>query len=868
VKSFREYLCGDRAVHSDSPFLTLVSPTGERTFSREELLRRTEDYCEFYRERRLLKGDAILVVLRESLDLFASFFAGIASGFWPAFCAYPSPKQSVQTFLQTAEHLLNCNRIKLLVGFGEVVDLLQQRRQTEGLSCAFKPSDVRSRDSSAPFEWPSADEQKFLQFSSGTTGARKGVLISIEALENQSQAYAPLLEYDRSSKVVSWLPHYHDMGLIACMLIPFMLRVPIIMMSPFEWVRNPKMLLEAITRHRATHLWMPNFALGHLAKSIADQEVSSFDLGTVRRLVCCSEPALAQTVERFVDKFQGAGLSPNALQNCYAMAENTFAMTSTGVGPFGFLEVEAASLKPGGQLHLLAGGKKIASAGRPLHNVQIRILGESGDEVPENSVGEIAILSDCMLAEYHCNPEATKAAFAGEWFKTGDLGFLHGGELYVVGRKKDIIIVAGENIWPEDVETILNEDDQLIAGRNVVFGVEDEALGSERVVILAETHRDVASVDTLALQTRIVDALNIAVSDIAILPHMTLRKSTAGKISRQLNKAAYLSGSYRKRADVTSDSGLIRLVKELVPNFHGVGLTDQSRLITSGLIDSFAFVELISKLEEQYGVRIPQRLLTAERFDTVAQIEQTLTRLREDGEYPAAIDLSLAATARAQSRTRLIAGRRSGLPPRRRIEMVINNFPIAHSWIYRLLMRLAGIQIGRNVTFLGRVHLKLRGSPKNLVIEDEVILGQEVDLRNRENGRILIRSGVYIDNRVRIVAARDGSVELGTGTEVGAGTVINSGGVTQFGEFCMLGGNVNINSSSHGIARDQYVKEQPHSHGRVILGDDVWVGAGATILINTTVGTGAVIGANSVVSGEIPPLAICAGIPAKVLKYR
>jgi len=202
------------------------------------------------------------------------------------------------------------------------------------------------------------------------------------------------------------------------------------------------------------------------------------------------------------------------------------------------------------------------------------------------------------------------------------------------------------------------------------------------------------------------------------------------------------------------------------------------------------------------------------------------------------------------------------------MENIINNTPIRISFVYRALLQIAGIKVGKNVKFLGKVHVKLRGEPKNIVIGDNVVLGKNVDLRNRENGKIILNERVYLDDNVRIVAAREGKVEIGVGTELGAGTVINSGGETTIGKFCMIGGNVQIHAQNHEYRKEKYIKDQLYEYGKVNLGSDVWIGSFSSVLVNTTIGEGAVIGANSMAKGEIPAFAICVGSPAKVIRYR
>tara|TARA_Y100000588_G_scaffold392671_1_gene505458 strand:+ start:3333 stop:4037 length:705 start_codon:yes stop_codon:yes gene_type:complete len=202
------------------------------------------------------------------------------------------------------------------------------------------------------------------------------------------------------------------------------------------------------------------------------------------------------------------------------------------------------------------------------------------------------------------------------------------------------------------------------------------------------------------------------------------------------------------------------------------------------------------------------------------------------------------------------------------MEKIINNFPIQKSFAYRALMRMAGIKVGKNVKFLGKVHVKLRGKPKNIVIGDNVVLGKNVDLRNRENGKIILHESVYLDDNVRIVAAREGKVEIDVGTELGFGTVINAGGDTTIGKFCMIAGNVQIHAQDHETFKAKYIKEQSYEFGKVTIGSDVWIGAFSSVLVNTAIGEGVIIGANSLAKGEIPAFAVCVGSPAKVIRYR
>jgi fatty-acyl-CoA synthase len=551
MRTFRDLVTTHLRERGDDVWLTLIAGDRGTPYTYRQLAERVYDYYAFYRTVGVAENDTVVVILRESLDLVAAFLAGIVCGALPAYYFYPSPKQSIETFLASIDTLLLYNEVKLIVSYPEVIAVLQghHRISVPEFVGFFECTQVPALGQSDLGDFPEPLHEGFLQFSSGTTGAKKGVKISARALFNQIDAYSEFVPYSPGDKVVSWLPHYHDMGLIACILMPFVLGVPVYMMSPFEWVRNPRLLLDWLARVRGTHVWLPNFALGHLAKSCAEDAPARHDLSSVKRLVCCSEPVLQVTVDEFVGRFSASGLSAAAVQNCFAMAENTFAMTSTRQGPLRFLSVDPELFRREHRIRPTAGGKLIASTGNPLSNIQIEIRSDDGTTLPEDYVGEILIRSNCMLDSYHNNWEITQIAVVDGWFKTGDLGFFHEGELYVTGRSKEMLIIGGENIYPQDIETILNAKPYLIPGRNVAFGVENEKTGTERLVILAEAAPEHLHTDLVPLRTEIMSALGVAVGRFVLLPHMTLLKGTAGKISRYLNKQAYLAGRFSHRPD-------------------------------------------------------------------------------------------------------------------------------------------------------------------------------------------------------------------------------------------------------------------------------------------------------------------------------
>ena len=199
---------------------------------------------------------------------------------------------------------------------------------------------------------------------------------------------------------------------------------------------------------------------------------------------------------------------------------------------------------------------------------------------------------------------------------------------------------------------------------------------------------------------------------------------------------------------------------------------------------------------------------------------------------------------------------------------ILNLIPAIFSPLYKIVLIIFGSKIGKNVKFNGKIYFKIKGSFKNLIIKNNVIFGKNVDLRNRENGKIILNDSVYLDDNVRIIAAREGIVSIGKYSEIGINTVINSGGNLDVGEFVLIANNVNINTSTHQIFKDKYIKDQNHIHGKVSIEDDVWIGGYTTIVMNTKIGLGAVVGANSFVNSDLREFSINVGSPAKEINQR
>jgi acyl-CoA synthetase (AMP-forming)/AMP-acid ligase II len=335
------------------------------------------------------------------------------------------------------------------------------------------------------------------------------------------------------------------MGLIAGFLLPLLQGLPLVLMSPFDWVKRPALLFRALHEHGGTLCWLPNFAYSHCARRILDREIRGLSLAGVRAFINCSEPVLDSSQRAFLERFAEIGVRPQQLGASYAMAENVFAVTQTPMGRRPRLDgVDRASLAGAGRAEPRAAGAAAAgvfvSCGPAIPDVEIRI--ERGLE--DRRVGEIQVRSHCMLSGYHGRPDLDAGLFEDGWYRTGDLGYRVDGELYVVGRKKDLIISAGKNLHPHDLESIVNSVAGVHPGRAVAFGVADEAEGTELVAIVAEVDTDDEESRReigRAIRRALVEQAGLSPAYVHLVGPKWLLKTSSGKLARAANREKWLA---------------------------------------------------------------------------------------------------------------------------------------------------------------------------------------------------------------------------------------------------------------------------------------------------------------------------------------
>ena len=497
-----------------------------------------------FRAKGARAGDVILLSLPLGRPLLESFIGALVAGLVPSMMPVPTPKQEPALFWSSHDRLFT------RLGGGLIVTTAANAHAvamhiTGVAMTVLTPEDVEAlqADEASPMHAWRGHDVACLQHSSGTTGLKKGVALTFDAIDAQLDALGRVLQVGADAgtrdTIVSWLPLYHDMGFVACLLQPLRTGMTSVLLDPFAWLLDPLSFLEAIAAHRGAFGWLPNFAFAHLANAAFD-DTRRADLSSLRALVDCSEACRAETLGAFAERFRDWGLRSSATRTCYAMAETVFAVTQS-VGFPRIVRVDRAALEAGRVLPS-PGGVALVSSGVPLPDVALSILDEAGEPSGEARVGQIAVAAPFLFEGYHLEPERTATVLRDGGYLTGDLGFRLGDDLFVLGRRDDLIILLGRNVYAHEVEALLADVDGLKPGRVLAMGFDDEATGSKELVIVAETVPGLdAKLIRTAIRVRLESILGITPKKIVFVAPGWLVKSTSGKIARADNRRKVLA---------------------------------------------------------------------------------------------------------------------------------------------------------------------------------------------------------------------------------------------------------------------------------------------------------------------------------------
>jgi acyl-CoA synthetase (AMP-forming)/AMP-acid ligase II len=553
ARTLRPAFDGDDA-EADKPAIMFVRSDAEAvTLTRRQFAQQSARTAQALRQLGLApaadaEAPVVLIAHTQNLDSILAFWACLLLGAIPSMAPTLTEKLDPDHYRRNLSEVVRVAQARAVLTTDQFAPALRDTLPCAVFSAAQVNAAAPAPEPFRPQDAPPPDEVAFLQHSSGTTGLQKGVALSHRAVLAQITSYAGVLGLREDDVIASWLPLYHDMGLIAGFLLPLIMGVPLVLMSPFDWVAHPAMLLRAIHDTRATFCWLPNFAYNHMAQRVRQRDSDGLDVSSMRAFINCSEPVRAASHAQFLARFAANGARAEQLAVSYAMAENTFAVTQTPIGQparIDWIDREALQrdlrAEPVTPDHARAAAQ--VSCGPPIPNTTVKVVDDQGKVVAERQIGELMVRSDCMLTGYYRRPDLQPFDAEG-WYKTGDRGYLAGGEVYVVGRSKDLLIIAGKNVYPQDIEALLYELDGIHPGRAVAFGVPDEREGTELLAVLAELDTDDEEAKRrlqVAVRQHIARSSEVTVSYVSFVPRGWLIKTSSGKTARAANRDKWLA---------------------------------------------------------------------------------------------------------------------------------------------------------------------------------------------------------------------------------------------------------------------------------------------------------------------------------------
>jgi len=525
--------------------------------------------------RGLVKGDRLALVIPSGDEFVLSFLGALFAGVVPV-PVYPQMSfKNIESYTDSVSHISRASGAAMLLTTAAARPYVASvPTRVESLRGVLTVDDLAGDAGRASVD-VSPDDLAFLQFTSGSTSRPKGVMVTHGNLAANAEAFMIHgLERDPSvDKGVSWLPLFHDMGLIGFVVGPLFTDIPCVFLPTASFVRAPRVWLDKIHQHRGTITYAPNFAYALVAKRLKDKDVEGLDLSCVRIAGCGAEPVQAKALGDFADRLAPAGFNPRALLPSYGMAEATLAVTFVPVGDGLRTDRVDAMALTRGQAVEADDGRPIVDCGRPFPDHQVAIVDSAGMRLGERQVGQIVVSGPSVTMGYFQQPDLTSETFkpiAGSgdeiWLHTGDLGYLAGGRLFVCGRVKDVIIVRGRNYYPSDIEWAVAELSNVRRGNVVAFGVEvgpdgelaTEGTGEEQLVVCCEG----AAADALAIRdaasARIGAQFGLTAREVVVVALASLPRTSSGKPQRRATRRMYLEGSLRRARTVQDVSAELR----------------------------------------------------------------------------------------------------------------------------------------------------------------------------------------------------------------------------------------------------------------------------------------------------------------------
>lgn len=556
----------DLSTQQDRGFVFVRADGSERYVPFAELGALAERRAADLHARGLRKGDRVAIAVPDPDEFVLSFLGAVMGGIVPVPISPQLTFKNIEGYHDTVAHIASAAGASLLLttqATRQYVDPVLPRVQS--LRGVVTVDELGKEDHGRVDVDVTPDDLAFLQFTSGSTSRPKGVMVTHRNLAWNSESFMihGLAKDSSFDKGVSWLPLFHDMGLIGFVIGPLFTDIPVVFLPTASFVRNPRIWLDKIHQHRGTITYAPNFAYALVTKRVKEKDVAELDLSCLRRTGCGAEPIQARTLREFAQKLRPARFDPRSFLPSYGMAEATLAVTFVPVDSGVRADVveraglEKGAAKPGAEGAPEGATSELVNCGRSFPEHEIAVVDENGTRLGDRQVGQIVTRGPSVCAGYYREPELTAAAFVkspdGEvWLHTGDLGYTVSGEVFICGRLKDMIIVRGRNFYPSDIEWVVSEMPGVRRGNVVAFGV--DVGGEEQLVVAAEALSSEAEALTSAIAQAVLEGFSLAAHEVVIVPQGTLPRTSSGKPQRRKTRDLYLHGTLPRARAVQADA--------------------------------------------------------------------------------------------------------------------------------------------------------------------------------------------------------------------------------------------------------------------------------------------------------------------------
>ena len=498
----------------------------------------------------VVKGDTIAIMLPTCEAFFYAFFGILYAGAIPIPIYPPVRAKDIEHYVKNEKKILNNAEVRVLITFekgksvGQII-----KRFIPTLRKVTTVKHLMESHQKIPRISVSANDPALIQYTSGSTGNPKGVLLQHRNLLTNLRSIGEKININENDVIVSWLPLYHDMGLIGAWLGSLYYGIPLVLHSPLAFLTRPERWLWSIDRYKGTISASPNFGYEFCTHKVSEDNIAGLDLSSWRLALNGAEAISADTIRHFVEKFSAYRFDPKAIYPVYGLAESTVALS------FPDLNSNVNTEKLDREIFLKEKRAEVidektqdffefVSCGKPLAGHDMRIVDDAGNALEERHIGRVQFRGPSAMQGYYNNRQAVEMAYHDGWWDTGDMGYMANDEFFPTGRRKDLIIKAGRNFYPEDIEQVVDQLPFIRKGAVVAFGLREEESGTEKIIVVAEIkEKKQKKRDKFIANIRhkIKEAIGIPPDQVVLVQRDTIPKTSSGKLQRSATKMRYLN---------------------------------------------------------------------------------------------------------------------------------------------------------------------------------------------------------------------------------------------------------------------------------------------------------------------------------------